>query len=224
MSDPEPMGVIRECLSLSDFSPYVPEQSDGATRPSLHPCACDYSASETHRAEPGMSLRLPQRRTGTIDGPALPDTGGQSGPRIPALKPNSSLARGGNAFRRPGIAEAYRSAVSLMGQLTQGGTMTGEPPHPPLPPHGSAWNGEPYTHPPGPPPPRRSFTVSFRMLLIVAVVAAVAIAVVVGLIVASKPSPTRADSSNSLLGERWAGAMGSVFATVPMFGREPIEA
>ena len=102
--------------------------------------------------------------------------------------------------------------------------MTGQPPHPPSPPHGSAWKGEPYTHPPGPPPPRRSFTVSFRMLLIIAVVAAVAIAVVVGLIVASKPSPARADSSNSLLGERRAGAMGSVLTTVPTFGREPIGA
>lgn len=102
--------------------------------------------------------------------------------------------------------------------------MTGQPPHPPSPPHGSAWNGEPYTHPPGPPPPRRSFTVSSRMLIIIAVVVAVAIAVVVGLIVASKPSPARADSSNFHLGERSAVAMGSVSAIVPMFGREPVGA
>lgn len=86
-----------------------------------------------------------------------------------------------------------------MGKLTHGGTMTRQPPHPPSPPYGSAWDGEPYTHPPGLPPPRRSFTVSFRMVLITAVVAAVAIAVVVGLIVASSPSPGKANSSNSLL-------------------------
>lgn len=62
------------------------------------------------------------------------------------------------------------------------------------------------------------------MLLIIAVVAAVAIAIVLGLIVASKPSPAGADSSNSLLGERRAGAMESVWAIVPMLGREPIGA
>jgi len=118
MCGPEPMGVIREFLSLSDSPPYVPEQSV-SHRPSLHPCTCDYSAGETHGAAPGMSLRLPQRRTGTIDGPALPGAGGQSGSRNPlgrsVIRHRDVTGPWRNASRRPGIAEAYRSAVSLNG-------------------------------------------------------------------------------------------------------------
>jgi len=72
--------------------------------------------------------------------------------------------------------------------------MAHQPPDPPSPPYGLGWDGEPYTHPPGPPPPTRGFTFTPRLLVVIVVVAAVVIAGIVVLVVVTGDLGTGGDA------------------------------
>ncbi|MCV7420479.1 hypothetical protein H7K45_08000 [Mycobacterium yunnanensis] len=57
--------------------------------------------------------------------------------------------------------------------------MAPHPPDSPSPPFGLGWDGEPYTHPPGPPPPTRGLTFTPKVLVVIVVLVAVLVAGIV---------------------------------------------